>query len=173
MSNTTTCFRIIWQKQPNSYTASFWVVCKRSYTPPLRRIGSGWNNLGVRQLGAGERRAREAERSGGGRRWSLGEHGGDRTPALRLPGSAHRGRQRRRLPARIANARVRESVKHDTCVFTVVSWWSFPPNDSRLGWVCARTDKRDVFDGTKVKHNNHWRAQLRLNDIVLESRLLV
>jgi len=35
--------------------------------PPLRRGGSGWNNLGVSPVERQERPAREAERRGGGR----------------------------------------------------------------------------------------------------------
>lgn len=47
------------------HSAGCFIALRALRTPPLRRGGSGWNNLGVSQL-SGWREEREAERCGGG-----------------------------------------------------------------------------------------------------------
>lgn len=120
---TTLFFRINWQKRREQFHHAILVVWRRWCAPPLRPVGSGWNNLGVSQFRG---RRVKSERGWAVRRRRISdrwwEHGGDRSLALRLPGSAHRGQQRRRLQTRTANARVRKSVKHDTCIYTIVSF---------------------------------------------------
>ncbi|GLD73186.1 uncharacterized protein AKAME5_002451100 [Lates japonicus] len=64
----TRCFKIkpsVDGEDTIGHSAGCFIARRALRTPPLRRGGSGWNNLGVSQL-SGWREEREAERCGGG-----------------------------------------------------------------------------------------------------------
>ncbi|XP_034408479.1 uncharacterized protein LOC117744277 isoform X2 [Cyclopterus lumpus] len=121
--------------------------------PPLRRGGSGWNNLGVSPVERQERRAREAERRGGGRSeisgvnmaetvrslfdyretHSLESNGEGVKPAPPLRGRGC-GRKRKGTPVKVFVTHIEEES---------VPEHSFSPGDRKE----AAENKRSMLDG--------------------------